>query len=290
MLIRVSLVLSYLLRLPNGNYSTGAEGGSLSLQEQYVPEANGSRAKRTAVFSEFEAAASISLEHQLAIKNREADALLRRTNRLIRWYRSQTRQAAIVEVTRVQASPFVFTEQATQSLWGDDLTFEADPPMLPATQSAASIARAVRSGMAGSSDPQVADLFLLDAEQALRDGRFRETVLFCWSTIDTTFNMKYEALVDQMLVGEWADSRNWLKDTRFGMKNKMSAILFLTTGRSLFREPDDLWANLAQSYTKRNNIIHRGETSREADAELALLVARQVVKLMASLKPKKSKQ
>ena len=290
MLIRVSLVLPYLLRIPNGNYPTGTEGGSLDLLAKYVSDLDGSGTKRTALSSVFDASASAELEQQLTIKNSQADALLRRANRLIRWYRSETRQAAVVEVTRVQASPFVFTEMDTQSLWGDELTFEADPPTIPVTRGVTSIAKAVRSGMAGSSDPGVADLFLLDAEQALRDGRFREAVLFCWSTIDATFSTKYELLVDQTLVGEWAAGRDWLKDTRFGMKNKMSAILFLTTGRSLFREPDNLWTNLAQSYTKRNKIIHAGETAQEEDAELAMRVAHKVVELMASLEPKKPKR
>jgi len=118
MLIRVMLILPYLLRLPDGSYPTGAEGGSLDLVEQYVPEPNGSGTKRTAVSTMFEASGSAELEQQLTIKNREADALLRRTNRLIRWYRSETRQAAVVEITRVQASPF-FSRKKTLNLPGE---------------------------------------------------------------------------------------------------------------------------------------------------------------------------
>ncbi len=288
MLVQVSLILPYLLRLSNGAYPDGSQGNSISLREQYM-ETNGVTTKRTAVSSEFEADSSALLEKQLALKNREADALLRRANRLLRWYRAETRQFAVVEITKVQASPFVFTEKITKSVWGNALSFEANPPTMTPSRSGDSLAKAVRSGMASSSDPQVADLFLLDAEQALRDGRFRETVLFCWSTIDATFNTRYDLLVDQMLVGEWTDGRSSLKDNRFGIKNKMSAVLFLMTGRSLFREPDNFWENLAKSYTKRNSIIHRGETAQEPDAELALLVARAVVKFMASLKPKKPK-
>ena len=200
------------------------------------------------------------------------------------WFTSKAGKEA---VTRVQASPFVFTEAQTKSSWGDNLALEADPPAVSTTQNVNAIARTVRSGMASNNEPEVANLFLLDAEQALRDGRFRETVLFCWSTIDATFNTKYEWLVDQTLAGEWSEGRQWLKDTRFGMKNKMSAFLFLTTGSSLFREPHSLWANLTASYAKRNAIIHKGETAQEAEAELALTVAREVVKLMASLKPKR---
>lgn len=284
MLVKVLLVLPYLLRLPNGAYPTDAEGRIIYLLEQYLPEHS---TKRTTVSAEFDAPAGGGLEQQLVRQNREAEALLKQANRLIRWYRSETRQAAVVEVTKAQASPFVFIAVDTKSSWGDALSFEADPPALPLAQSISSIAKSVRAGMAGGNDPEVSRLFLLDAEQALQDGRFREAVLFCWSTIDATFNTKYEQLVDQTLTGEWAAGRDWLKDTRFGMKNKMTAILFLLTGQSLFRGSGDLWQKLDQSYKKRNSIIHRGEMALEADAELALSVARTVVELMASLKPKK---
>lgn len=244
MLIQVSLALPYLLRLPNGDYPTGAEGGTISLREQYIPEQN---TKRTVVSAQFDAPTSSELKQQLILQNREAEALLKRTNRLIRWYRSETRQAAVVEVTRVQASPFSFTEKNTNISWGSELVFEAIPPVLPAPQNISFVAKAVKKGLAGKNDPEVSRLFLLDAEQALRDGRFREAVLFCWSTIDATFNTKYEQLIDQTLVGEWAEGRNWLKDNRFGMKNKMTAVLFLMTGQSLSRDTGDLWENLGKA-------------------------------------------
>jgi hypothetical protein len=288
MLIRVSLVLPYLLRIPSGDYPTSAEGVLLRLTEQYVAEENGLSAKRTAVSFEFDADVSAKPDQQLTRKKREADSLLRHTNRLIRWYRSETRQAAVVEVTKVQASPFIFRGKGDQREWNDELAFEADSPAIASIRNSLSVAKAIKAGMTSNSDPLVANLFLLDAEQALRDGRFREAVLFCWSTIDATFNTKYEALVDQVLVGEWTEGCNWLKDNRFGMKNKMTAILFLMTGQSLSRDTGDLWVNLGQSYKKRNRIIHSGETAQEADAELALSVARKVVELMALLKPKKT--
>lgn len=147
MFIGVSLVLSYLLRLPNGNYPTGTESGFLDLLEIYMPGPNGSDTKQTAVSSVFEVGDFVELQPQLVIEKREAD-----------------RQAAVVEITRVQASPFVFTKKDIKSLWGDELNFEADPPLVSSIQSAASGTRAVRSGMGGSRDPEVANLFLLDAE------------------------------------------------------------------------------------------------------------------------------
>ncbi len=281
MLVHVSFMLPYLLRLPSGPYSTGAEGGTVYLREEYVAQQN---TKRTTVSSEFDAPAALELERHLALQNREATLLLSRTNRLLRWYRAEAQQSSVVELTKSQASPFVFVETGSQSRWAEDLRFEADPPILPAVRSRGSLARAVKNGLAGKNDPEVSRLFLLDAEQARRDGRFRECVLFCWSTIDATFNTKYEKIVDEALSGEWAAGRESLKDTRFGMKNKMTAVLFLMTGRSLARADGDLWQKLDGSYKKRNSIIHRGETAQEADAEAALTVARAVVALMGSLK------
>lgn len=208
----------------------------------------------------------------------------------MRWYRASTGRGAVTELTRAQASPFLFrsAEGDVSSLWLEEVPFEPSPLPLDPGPTVQSTTKAVKKGLAGKNDPEVSRLFLLDAEQALREGRFREAVLFCWSTIDAVFNMKYEQIVDQVLVGEWAEGRDWLKDNRFGMKNKMTAILFLMTGQSLSRDTGDLWVNLGQSYKKRNRIIHSGETAQEADAELALSVARKVVDLMALLKPKKT--
>jgi hypothetical protein len=69
----------------------------------------------------------------------------------------------------------------------------------------------------------------------------------------------------------------------FGLKNKMSAALYLISGRSLFREPEDLWQKLSNSYNKRNAIIHRGESAGEVDARQALDVARRLVEIMSAL-------
>ena len=286
--VRVSIVLPYLLRLPDGIYQTGAEGGTIDLTERYMPGGDSLGAKHTSVSAAFDASNSLQPEQQFEVQKKEFERLLRRTNRLLRWYRSKTRQAAVVELTRSQASPPTFVETETGLAWGIPLLVESDPPLLPASFNITRVAKSVRKGLAGAADPEVASLFLLDAEQARRDGRFREAVLFCWSTIDTTFNTKYERLIDQVLVNEWSEGKKWLKATDFGMKNKMSAVLYLVAGRSLFREPAGFWDSLSKSYTKRNRIIHAGETAQEEDAETALLVAHRVVELMAGIKAKKS--
>jgi hypothetical protein len=63
----------------------------------------------------------------------------------------------------------------------------------------------------------------------------------------------------------------------------MSAALYLVGGRSLFREAGDFWRRLSNSYNKRNDIIHRGESAHEDDARQALDVARRIVEIMGAL-------
>ena len=217
-------------------------------------------------------------------KARNASQFLQWTNRLLRQYRAVTRRADIIELTRAQASPFRFESVGTAAgpEWSTAIAYEATGPQ-PAPLTVEQTADAVREGLLSGNDPSVADLFLLDAERALHQGRFREAVLFCWSTIDSVFNLKYNALVDAVLVGEWAAGRDFLKNHTFGMRNKMSAVMHLIANRSLFREPGNLWHEITVSYNKRNDIIHRGENATEDDANKALTVARRIVVVMNAI-------
>src|SRR5665213_4584487 len=180
----------------------------------------------------------------------EADRLLRRVNRLLRWYRVATGQAAIIELTRAQASPFRFILDGTGAAWGGDATLEYEAASLPvpAKGSRASFGDTVRQGLGDGTDPDVATLNLLDAEYALSVGRFREAVLLCWGAIDSTFVRKFKSLVDGRLMDEWAEGRDFLKGIDFGLRHKMTTGLRLLTGRSLHSEPDGFWQDLSISY------------------------------------------
>jgi hypothetical protein len=94
------------------------------------------------------------------------------------------------------------------------------------------------------------------------------------------FNRKYDSLIASALAGEWADSRRFFTGVDFGLKNKMTASLYLLVGRSLFREPGAFREGLRVSYDKRNSIIHRGENANENDARRAIEVAQRVVSIM----------
>jgi len=190
----------------------------------------------------------------------------------------------MLELTRAQVSPFRFEVVAgrANAAWREAIAYEGAGPV-PLPLPPEDLTARVRNGLAGGSEPDVAELFLLDAERALHQGRFRETVLFCWSTIDTVFNRKYEDLVDAVLVGEWGDARAFLKGFDFHLRNNMSVGMHVVASRSFFREPGGLWASISTSYSKRNAIIHEGENASEDDARQAIDVAQRIVAIMSSI-------
>jgi hypothetical protein len=273
--VRVSFALPYRLRINPGDYPVGGGGHPLIVTQQ---------AEQTHVSRLYEHADEADPDRQAELKARYATKLLRQVNRLLRWYRVKSQRPEFTDLTLAQVSPVVFDpSDGAPEGWGAELRFESSPLLIAQEAGADALSPLVREGLASGTEPDVADLFLLDAASAIREGRYREAVLFCWSTIDSTFNRRYDQIVEQELAGEWEDGRNWLKDNYFGMKNKMTAVLFLLRGRSLFREPDHLWEDLNDSYRKRNAIIHQGALADEADAERALKVARRVVAFVRSL-------
>jgi hypothetical protein len=278
----VAIRLPYLLRLPSDEYATPAAGGSIRFREITIPSAvDGPGELRTEASTTFTLPPALEEKAAKRLRFEEGDRLLRRTNHLLRWYRAASRQPQIAELSRAQASPFRFMVAGTDTEWTEPLEYVASPVPLPA--SASDLQRTVSEGLASAVDPPVAALSLLDAEYAIKTGRFREAVLFCWSAIDSTFGRKYEVLVDNALAGEWGDARKFFRGhADIPMRHRMSAMMHLVANRSLYREPG-LWNDLSTSYDHRNNIIHHGDNATETHAELALDVATKVVAIMNAL-------
>lgn len=280
--VRIASHLPYLLLLPGGEYPTPAVGGSIWLREVGIRSPTGGPGElRTEVSTVFLVEAPLDGE---ALKQRsaiEADRLLRRTNHLLRWYRAASKQAQVTELSRAQASPFRFGIEPNGDAWAEPLVYEA--VLTPPPINLAELHAAVHNGLETNADPPVAILALFDAEYAVKTGRFREAILFCWSAIDATFGRKYEALVDRALAGEWGEARKFFRGhADIPLRHRMSAVMHLVANRSLYREPG-LWNDLSISYDHRNNVIHHGASATEAEAELAIRVAQRVVAIMESL-------
>lgn len=281
-LVRVSLTLPYALGLPAGDYATStAMGGEpLSVGLPLLDET----APRTVLFTTFEHPDGLDPDRIERERVSDADRLLRRVNRMLRWYRAVRRRADLTERTRAQASPFHFelAGPGNPTGWTEPLRYEESGPT-PRTLTVDDLTHQVRVGLASGGDPPVDVLFLLDAARAVEQGRFREAVLFSWSTIDSVFNRGYDALVRRKLGDEWSNAREFFKGFDFGLRNKMSVGMRFIAGRSFFTEPDDLWNQLSASYDKRNKIIHEGANAVEDDARTAVSVARAVVRIMGEV-------
>jgi hypothetical protein len=280
--IQASILLPYLLKLKTGMYATGREGWDLEVEN---PRFDPGVPPRTLVSITIDQRDTAELDEQEKLNFKQADLLLNLTNRLLRVYCSITKDSTIIELSRASASPFrfrVISEGDSSPAWVSELTYPADIPEKLSSR-APTITKRVRGLLASGEEPEVTELFLLDADRSIHEGRFREAVLFCWSTIDSTFNRKYDQFVDTRLDGEWAEARDFLKGVDFGLRKKMSAALYLVSGCSFFRESGGLWQELSISYNKRNGIIHRGENANEDDARRALDVARRVVEIMSSI-------
>ena len=303
--VQASISLPYLLKLSNGRYQVkvGSQDRVLEINEPapVVPSSHVTSTEAppavvghatqppmrrgTIVAIVDHQPETKDPEEQAKLNARQADQLLSVTNSLLRCYRALTQNSDITELSREEASPFRFwalTGADEAFAWEAELSFESSPPRV-LSEPSETITERVRAHLASGREPEVADLFLLDAERAIHEGRFREAVLFCWSTIDATFNRKYERLVDSKLEKEWSEARKFFKGVDFPLRSKMSAALYLVSGRSLFQQPDDLWEKLTNSYSKRNGIIHDGEAANENDARRALGVARNVVQIMRAL-------
>jgi hypothetical protein len=283
--ISVGFRVPYSLRITSTKFQTSPNGDTIQL---YYREPVG-ESPNCFVNADFECDHVDDLAKRLEAKEDYARRLLMRTNRLLRWYRAVTQNAEILELTRAQASPFVFSlsdvgpsETWDTRMWNEPLEY-ADNPLLPREHTIEDIIDGIHRGLISYTDPKVEVLFLLDVERAIQGGRFREAVLLCWSTIDSVFNRVYDRFVDAKLAGEWSGASDALKGRDLGLRTKMTAGLKLIAGRSLFDEPNDFWTRLSRSYSQRNDSIHRGTNANEEDARAALGVARETVAVMKSI-------
>lgn len=257
--------------LPQGEY-TQPDQGALSIESAGVHAEQGQSYASMAIT----APDDLDPDAKLLFEQDQARRLLRSVNRLLRWHRAVTQSATVHEMTLAQASPFVILHAGGENIWGG---YSASPVAVSSfsTDSKRDMAKRVRDGFAGGKEPPVEELLLLDARQALLEGRFREAVLFSWGTIDATFNIFFGQMAEERLAGDWSDGVAFIKGIDFGLRQKMSVGMRLLTGKSLFSEPDQFWERLSSSYSKRNKIIHEGQAAGEEDARMSISVADQLV-------------
>lgn len=274
--VRMQCELPYSLQVPDGAYE-------ISNRMLTVEKSDRSGRIATLAYSIFESPEQ-TREGRETIAEREANRLIKMVNHLLRWYRTITRIPTILELTRAAASPFSCLILPKLEPWVPPLTFEPSPLEYRNLESS-ELGGKLRKALAGGNEPDVADLNLLDAEHAIRVGRFREAVLLSWGAIDSTFVRRFNDLVNTKMADDWSDTRDFLKGVDFGLRHKMTSGLRFVADKSVYRDWPELWPDLSNSYRKRNGIIHSGDSATEEDAELAVSVAQRLVDVVHSLDP-----
>ena len=281
--VNITCQLPYHLRVADETY--GAQGNEpVTLYTQDV----GGRQFTSAMLS-------VDIDGQLddaakeKIVGQTAKKLVSRVNRLIRWYRLLVQIPTMLEVTLSTASPFSLIEaQSGRLWWTKKFEFAPDPPPPPNFFKQSELTSQIQALYQSRQEPDVSEQNVADAKQALRVGRFREAVLLAWSAIDSVFSSYYDNRVSEVFPKETelSSAIDFLTGHTFGLKNKMTVMLFLLSGRSFYRESDGFWDRLSSSYTTRNNIIHSGHTASEDDARKAIEVAQRTVEMIEELKQK----
>jgi hypothetical protein len=272
--LSIEITLPYLLNLPEGEYQTSTIGRAIRLAH-VAPDAS---TPRTVARMSVQVTGNPSEEQKQSEWTSLRKRLLPDTNRLLRIYRVVAQNPSVIELSSIQASPF---RQYERPAGGDEI--ESTPVTVNASSPGAfqlddvAVAQ-VLDRLKSDKEPGVPDLFLLDAQYSIEQGRFREAVLFAWATIDSQFNSAYDTLVRDRLKEDYSEGRKQLLGFDVSLRTKMTVLLNLVAGHSLYISGKArLWEQLSASYGKRNSIIHQGEIATQEDAERAVEVARWVI-------------
>src|SRR3954468_3601954 len=124
--LRIHITLPYALRLREGEYQTAQGGEAIHLSFPLMEETS----PQTIVAATFEHDDTPSQDDKQRVRVQDADRLLHRTNRMLRWYRAVRQRADIIELTRAQASPFQFAlvGPGDPSGWTDPVEYEEAGP------------------------------------------------------------------------------------------------------------------------------------------------------------------
>ena len=282
--IEIQFRLPYLLGLPEGEYQISPRQRILRITH---PE--------MLYYTTYEGPQQLSCQNRSVVQmsfviSEEPDSLedefkrcvgitLSDTNQLIRWYRYLSKDYRAIEVVREQVSPIIATVSTEDSLLSYEIHFRRPlprPELLTEEQLSQLSANLRLRGT-----PPTSELLLLDAQEALTQYRYRETVLLAWSAIETIF----DPFIREKLLERFPDLNfdrggagvNIENDLHF--LTRADVLLSLLTDFSLrVNTNPPFWDDLCDSRSHRNEIIHRGGDAGEDEAKLAVNVTQQFIR------------
>jgi len=200
-------------------------------------------------------------------------------NQLVRWYRYLSKDYLAIEVVREQISPIIATVFTKDSSLSYEIDFRRPLPR-PEFLTEEQLSQ-LSANLRLRGTPPTSELLLLDAQEALAQYRYRETVLLAWSAMETIF----DPFIRERLLERFPDlnferggaGTNIENDLHF--LTRADVLLSLLTGFSLrVNTNPPFWDNLCASRSHRNEIIHRGGDAGEDEAKLAVKVTQQFIR------------
>ncbi len=264
--VRVTFTAQLSVALPDGNYrgvgvSAGAHG--LTTFSRVV---------------EVDDAGTVDRQSNLA------EELLDLVNRLLRWYRYLTSDFAVTELTQTRVGYFHFRDESGDP-WGPQAgRWQLASPNLAMddVHDPEQTRDELLAALAGSDDPPVWHLLLADAQLALTEGRYRESVLHSWSAIESCFGYHYHRWA-RARTDLSSDERQGLVGRDMSLANQMTAGLRFVAGQSLHELLGDDWIQRRRSYQARNAIVHEGQAASIADAMGSVAFAQRVIEVVEQL-------
>jgi len=206
-----------------------------------------------------------------------ANITLTTVNRLVAWYRIQTRRHYITELVlpQVEFALLNVVEPVRR-----DLRLYRYKELRPVNEILSNEEMEVlKQNVSNLKPPPLEDLLLLDAEDALSQHRYKECVLICWSAIESIFDPLIRVKLKERLpdIGFDIGQAGWNIERDLWFFTRLDILPKLLADFSFKELPDNFWNRLQSSRNIRNQVVHEGGDVEEDDAANTLAVTRDFV-------------
>jgi len=206
-----------------------------------------------------------------------ANITLTTVNRLVAWYRAQTKRHYITELVLPQVEFALFS--VVEPVRRDLRLYRYKEPRPVNEILSDEEMEVLKQNVSNPQPPPLEELLLLDAEEALSQHRYKECILICWSAIESIFDPLIRAKLKERLpdIGFDIGQAGWNIERDLWFFTRLDVLPRLLADFSFKGLPDDFWNRLQSSRNVRNQVVHEGEDVEEDDAANTLAVTREFV-------------
>ena len=283
----MQILLPHLIAIPDGVYQVYAARHlrtvQLSRPARIVYETKlGQEAllceEQSLVSMDFETDADLAETQNVSNEfSRCSSITLTTANRLIDWYRVQTGRHHITQLVFLQVE-FAQLLDVGPPRRGLRVHRHEEPKPVDEPLSDDQV-QTLQQNLISPQPPPLTDRLLLDAEEALRQHRYKECILICWSAIESIFDPLLRAKLQERLpdIGFEIGQAGWNIERDLWFFTRLDILPRLLADFSFKELPDDFWNRFQRSRNVRNQVVHEGEDVEEDDAANTLATTREFV-------------